>query len=339
MHIGKRERVQWTFSGTKWTTTKNGNWNWNWSIQLKINSAGFSNSNSNCVFVEAWIENIDFQLILILFASVLACANGLIRMMELIKMPCMQNFPPNSMVTFCCSVIVAGGSQFVPFSEYALCKSLLILAPGHIDVWESVWVCHWMNEPVHLINSRAMFTRMMCSQSHQTLNCDLIHIVWLLHTRNDNSRRRRLSVCVTRNEQTNGPKTKQSRSHSFVEHSNIYYAECSMINWHFIFRFSIYFSLCSLFALASSISPSFPNSCLCLCLFPFCVLQHWNFCILNALSACLHQCKHLFWCHTFDFHGTRCSSKSHCEIKNSVCKHWAVESVTKYTQFESLAQN
>lgn len=45
-------------------------------IQLKINSTGFSNSNSNCVFAEAWIKNIDFKLILILFVSVLACANG-----------------------------------------------------------------------------------------------------------------------------------------------------------------------------------------------------------------------------------------------------------------------
>lgn len=102
-------------------------------IQLKINSAGFSNSNSNCVFAEAWIKNIDFQLILILFVSVLACANGDDSNDGTDKNAVYPKYPTKFNGHFaCCLVVARGYVNSYHFPGHTLCKSLLILALGHI---------------------------------------------------------------------------------------------------------------------------------------------------------------------------------------------------------------
>lgn len=140
----------------------------------------------------------------------------------------------------------------------------------------------------------------MCSQSHQTLNSDLIHIVWLLHTHNDN-RRHRCRLCHSK---WTSEWAKDQAKLIQVQHLNIYYSECSMINWHFIFRFCLYLFFTLLYLclrLYRYLAPIFKFLALSLsvCFAFLCFSMEIS--VLDVLSACLHQCKHLFLCHTVGF--------------------------------------
>lgn len=176
---------------------------------------------------------------------------------------------------------------------------------------------------VHLINSRAMlFTRMMCSQSHQTLIlCDLIRIVWFT----SHSKWHNICVSLTPTQANSvGSLVVRVLERAFIiRNVGIHY-------WHFLFRFRFYeyitlFSKCLSFSANSSYISVPVSVCYNLELF----FAQW-------LSACFDQCKHL--CPYRDTHLLSTEQRSAVPLRNEeICANTVNRS--RSPKIHSLSSN